>query len=778
MNFSKQLFAVTFILFFALIVLPRSAGAQVLIGYDEPEYSPQAMRLTGERGALEQRAEQTRSTYMEPDTQAPVDLTADSLTHDESSGVITAIGGVELVQSGRVLRADRVSYNVNTDTVIAKGNVVLHEPNGDVHIVDEVELTNNMKDGFVKSLRSYLSDGGMFRAAHGERINDSKIVMSDASYTPCDCETDGDGDPAWALHAKEITYDENTHNVEYSNARFELFGTPVLWTPYFIHSDGKVKRKSGFLTPGVGYDSELGLVVTPRYYWDIAANKDATFGLMLSSTEVPVFLTQYRQRFERAHLEINGSVGYSDRTDSEAGEDVSKEDELRGHIFAEAGWDINNKWRSGLNLELSSDDQYLRQFDISSDDILENEIYFERLSGRNYSVIRALAFQDMRIRSEAEDLDQPNILPELIASFYGEPNALLGGRWNFEASILGLSRDNNQQDMARLSSTLSWQNRIVTKPGFVLTTDLSGRADFYKVNDREIATRGSGRSNTGSEARAFAQSHTVLSYPLVKQMERAQAVVEPVAALTIAPNVKAAASDIPNEDSQDVQIDTSNLFNESRFPGLDRIEDKSRVTYGVRSGVYGHEGSHFEVFAGQSRRFDEDDNPFMNGSGLDDQDSDIVGQVSGIYRSDYSLNYRFQLDNHNLSSQRHELDAYGRMGRIQLSNRYLFAKAIEGTSIEESREQLNTALSYKVNNSWRLSGTSVYDLGDEPGLRKATLGADYMGCCINFSIKAERNLTSDASGDSSTDVTFRIGLKNIGEFSSGGDSFSMYGGGN
>ena len=92
----------------------------------------------------------------------PVDLTADSLKHDDATGVITASGNVELVQGERVLRADMVSYNLNTGTASARGNVSVTEPNGDVHFADEVQLNNEMQTGFIRGLQTYMAEGGHF----------------------------------------------------------------------------------------------------------------------------------------------------------------------------------------------------------------------------------------------------------------------------------------------------------------------------------------------------------------------------------------------------------------------------------------------------------------------------------------------------------------------------------------------------------------------------------------------------------------------------------------
>lgn len=707
-----------------------------------------------------------------PSGEVPVDLTADRLSHDDQTQIITASGNVEISQSGRSLRADEVRYDLRSDEVVATGHVILHEPNGDVHFADHVKLSDKMRNGFVSGLQSYLSGGGRFSAAEGERQEGQKVVMYDASYTPCDCEADEEGHPVWQIKASQLTYHEDENRVSYKNARFEIFGVPALWTPYFSHSDGKVERKSGFLTPSFGYDSELGAVVIPRYYWDIAPHRDATFGLMMTSQEYPVFLTEYRHRFSEAEIFLDGSTGYSSRTISEDGEDVRKGEKWRGHLFGKGLWDINEKYRAGFDIELTTDDQYLRQFDISSQDLLENEVYLERFSGRNYAVARAVAFKDTRI--DVEQVDQPNILPEVMARFYGEPNALWGGRWFLGGSALGLSRNGGGQDVNRFIVESGWQRQKIFDFGLVTTTDLLLRGDAYRTADREVATAGSGRSTEGVETRGYGRAHIKTSYPFVKRYHHSQALFEPVVALTASSNTNAANGDIPNEDSQDVQLDISNLFQPDRFPGKDRIEDGSHLTYGLNTGFYADSGSYTKVFVGQSYRFD-DDSLFTEGSGLSEQESDYVGQIDSVYGDHYRFNYRFQLGSSDFSSQRHEVDGYAHWNRLALGARYLFAKEIAGVEGNESREQLEADSSLKLTNHWRLNGGALYDLGEDPGLRKARFGLDFAGCCMSFSIAAERNLTTDSSGESGTDVTFRLGLKNIGGFETLDGSSSRFG---
>jgi len=699
----------------------------------------------------------------------PVDLEAETLIHNEQTQTVTAQGNVELVQAGKILKADAVSYNLLTDQVRATGNVVLSEADGTTYFADDVELTQDMKNGFVDSLLILLNDGSRFTAQHGTRTNGTVLELKQASYTPCEmCKEDPSKPPLWQLRAAEVTHDETEKRITYRDAWFEFAGVPLAYTPYFSHPDGSEKQKSGFLTPTVGFDSELGASYQQEYYYAIAPDKDATIGTIVSTDVNPVVLGEYRQRFENAKIQFNGSATYSDRYESSAGVTSLVGEEARGHLMGTGLWDMDEKWRSGFNIDVVSDDQYLRQYDLDSEDILENEIYAERFDGRDYLVGRMMAFQDIRISSR--QVDQPAVLPEVIASFYGDPNGTLGGRWNAELSALGLYRDGNGQDVARGSAELGWQKRYITGFGLVNKLDTLLRGDVYNVQDRDTVMA----TDEGAHARGFAQANWQTSYPFVKRFTSSQMVVEPLASVTVGTNVDY-DGDIPNEDSQDFTLDATNLFEPNRFPGYDLIEDRSRVTYGLRTGLYTDDGYRGEIFLGQSRRLQDNDNPFPVGSGLSEQESDYVGQIGLGMGSYLNLDYRFQLEQDNMSSQRHELDANATWDRLQLATRYFYAAGLEGTDLDEQREQIQQVARFRFYDDWYLSGSVWYDFGENSGLRQAVYGIDYQGQCMTFSLNTVRTLTEDATGDSDTEIMMRIGLKNLGEFESSGISVGSSG---
>lgn len=700
---------------------------------------------------------------------SPVDIEADSFTRDEVNNSVQAAGNVFIVQDGRILRADEVEYNLGTDTAVASGYVVLHDTSGDVHLADRATYTNKLESGTVSNLRTTMSDGARLTAVEGERKNGIETIAYDASYTPCkiygeDDPTDPET-PLWVLRAAEVRHDQENNRVSYKHARFEAMGVPIAYTPYFSHPDGTVKQKSGFLSPSFGFRSDLGGFAETGYYWAIAPDQDATIGITAYTNEVPLGTLEYRKRWDDASFRIQGGVTTSDRPDEVAGQQVTKNDELRGYVFSDALWDINDKWRAGFDVNYTSDDQFARQYDLVSDstDVLENQLYAERFSGRNYASGRLIAFQDIRVRDIP--VDQPNVLPEIYANFRGEPGAvpLIKGQWEVEVSGLGIVRDSDEQDVQRGSLGVGWSREFISDYGLLTSVEAHSRGDLYYVTDRFSATAANGRDSRDFEARFFPQAHIETSYPMAKPYESFQARIEPVVALTVAPDLTG-EDDIPNEDSNNVQIDSSNLFERNRFPGVDGAEDQSRVTYGMRGGLFGYDGSFADVFVGQSYRFDQGDNPFPVGSGLENQESDYVGEISAGYKDTYRLDYRFQLGGRQFQSERHEVDAYADWNRFRLGSTYLYAGALENTDIDESREQLTADAQYYWSKAWRSRFGATQDLGSDPGLRNAYLGLDYFNQCLYWSLTLERNLTREVSGDSDTEILFRIGLKNLGEF--------------
>jgi LPS-assembly protein len=125
-------------------------------------------------------------------------------------------------------------------------------------------------------------------------------------------------------------------------------------------------------------------------------------------------------------------------------------------------------------------------------------------------------------------------------------------------------------------------------------------ADGYHA-DNVVSSDGTD-TYSGFSGRFFPQAGARWSLPLVRDDSDFQQVIEPVVEGIIAPNF-GNSDKIPNEDSQDVELDETNILSRNRLPGLDQIEEGPRFNYGVRWSLFSGEKTQARVFVGQTYSF-------------------------------------------------------------------------------------------------------------------------------------------------------------------------------
>jgi len=130
-----------------------------------------------------------------------------------------------------------------------------------------------------------------------------------------------------------------------------------------------------------------------------------------------------------------------------------------------------------------------------------------------------------------------------------------------------------------------------------------------------------------------------------------------------------------------------------------------------------------------------------------------------------SGDYRFQLDSESLVIHRHEFQAHLGNDTVGVDGKYIFIDPTQGTGFTESRQQALVDGIYKFKPNWWWNAGGLADFGEDPGFRRAAVGLNYGDECFTFSVQGIRNNISEASGENGTVLMFRLGFKNIGEFS-------------
>ena len=706
--------------------------------------------------------------------QDPVLLTADQVTFDEVNSLVTASGNVELAQGKRSVRADKITYNQKTKVVTATGKIRLVEPSGDIVFADYAELTDDLKDVFIENIRVLMTDNGRMAGAEGERREGRLTRVNRGVYSPCDlCKEDPTRPPLWQIRAVRIVHDNEEHEVRYRDATMEIFGIPVAYTPYLSHPDPSVDRKSGFLTPSAGNSSNLGAILKTHYYWDIGSDQDATFDLHYYSQQGPLLGGQYRKRFENGRLSLEGAITRGDGGNSTT---APKETRNRGYVAARGLFDIDETWRAGFDVKRASDPTFLRRYYDFREDYLTSKAFVEGFRGRNYAAITGYSFQDMRY---GNPIPEPVALPDARYNALGEPGSLFGGRWSLDTSLLGVSRFRNAgPDTQRFVVQPGWERNIVSNAGFVTTLSGSVLVAGYtaqQFNNNDPTVRG---NDNISRFRFFPQGQATVRYPFVRYGESSSQLIEPIGQLTFAPKLPNGRV-FPNEDSLDIEFDDVNLLQPNRFTGIDRLDDGTRFTYGLRTAIYGNTQGSASLFLGQSRRLTETGAGFTGGSGLEDSVSDYVGRLDLQPAEWLDVNYGFRIDHDTLRPRRHSLNASAGVPLLRLSTSYTYVdQTTSRTAVTRDRvEQASFGVSSQFTDYWSIGVSHTQAMEPQPGPRSSLAVLSYADECLVFQTIARRDYTVSTTGEQDGNtIFFRLVFKNVGEFKSPGLNASFLGG--
>jgi LPS-assembly protein len=692
-----------------------------------------------------------------PRSDAPVTFTADTVEYDEPRGIVSASGRVEAWQEGRVLRADRVTWNRNTGIATAEGNVVLIEPDGRVMFAESAELGAGFRDGVITGLAGLLAQNGRVVAAGARRTGGNLTDMARATYSSCDlCPDDPTAPPLWQLRSRLTTHDEAAQRIRHRDARIEVAGVPVLWTPYLSHPDPTVGRQSGFLLPTIGSTRFLGPFIETPYYWAIDETQDLTLSPTLSARQDPNLGLAYRRRFNFGEIEATGSLGWLN------GRDTGEEEGFAGHIFSRGRFSLDENWRAGFSLNQATSQTYLRAFRIPVQRFLLSDVFTEGFWGPSgYVRVDAQAYQGLRETDDRAVI--PLVMPNLFGEWVSEPDAW-GGSFGVDGGAYAVFRDRGANSR-RIASRLRYELPRTDRLGQVWTFRAQGDGIGYAADDLNEAPNFAAVSRADGAAGNF-RAALDWRLPLVRRAgEYGTQLIEPRVQFVTGP-AKGLQAKLPNEDSLDFEFTDANLFALSRFPGRDRQEGGTRVDAALRAAWMFPNGGMVEGLFGQSRRL-VGQSSFEPGTGLESPASDYVARARIAPVPWLEFIGRTRLDRERFEAQLTDFTSLVTIGRVSFSAGYLFTTPSPVLSDQRSREEVSAGVSGRLTRHWRAGAFGRYDIGlDRPAF--AGVSATYEDECLIFDIRFARNWAEDptvsALYPSASILLFRIGFKTIGDF--------------
>ena len=706
------------------------------------------------------------------DSEQPLLLQADELIYDNQNNRVIARNNVVIYYADYRLTCDELIYDRTQNRLVALGNVKIVDPSGTVIEAEDITLTDDFRDGFIRSLRLVAQDDTRISAESARRIDGSTTVFERGSFTPCKPCANNPDKVLWRIKARRVIQKKDEGNVYYEDATLEFFGVPVAYIPYFYHPDPSVKRRSGFLLPKFGNSDDLGFFVETPYYFALSPHYDLTVTPRFMTKQGVLMQGEWRQRTRNGAYNIK--LAGIDQADAPVGTD-----QQRGSIETNGRFDINQYWSWGWDITALSDDTFLRYYRLSSytDTELTNDIFLIGESDRNWFQANLYQFQALTEEdtSEAESIVHPSIDYDYIFA-----DDLFGGELSMTGNVMSLSRTDGT-DSNRLIAELSWRRTFTDQLGQVITPFFQARGDLYVV-DHVVDPSTGAVSGSETITRGVPLAGIEYRFPFVKRTASAAHVIEPIAQVITRPNQgsdddipteealgpvsnKTLQNGIPNEDALSLVYDDTLLFDINKFSGFDRVETGTRANVGVRYTLQFDSGGYARVTAGQSYQLGGQ-NSFFTDSGLDTSSSDYV---AGFYLepvSNVGLAARTRFDEETFDIERLEIDGWGQFGPLYANVNYGDFEAQPGLGVLTDREEINGYLKLAITENWDVFASARYDLFLDTDVTNR-IGVTYHDECFMLSVSYAQSFIRDRDIEPTESVTVNFVLKHLG-----GTSFS------
>ncbi len=243
-----------------------------------------------------------------------VDVQADRMEYDQAEHRIVARGAVRVALGDRSLFADEVTVDLDDESLIASGNVVLTEGLNRLE-GDRIEYNYRSNVGFITNGRGTVEPGVSFSGVEIRREGERQYSLKDGRFTSCSVCQPESATPDWEFRADEATIYQDEW-IAARGASFWIKGIPALYTPALALPIGP--RRTGFLIPRLGYGDTDGFTVKQPFFWAISRSQDATLTAISRTRRGFEIDGEYRYVLgERSRGELRGRYLY-DRLSGDA----------------------------------------------------------------------------------------------------------------------------------------------------------------------------------------------------------------------------------------------------------------------------------------------------------------------------------------------------------------------------------------------------------------------------------------------------------------------------
>ena len=725
-----------------------------------------------------------QSAQAKPQDKLVID--ADELVYDKDKNTISAVGSVQLFYQGRLLQADRVTYDRASKRVYAEGHAKMTDEHGNVVYGSRFALSDDFRDGFIDSVQVLTTDKTRFSSPRIERSNGDVTVLEKGAYTACEpCKDHPERPPFWQVSATKIIENQTTHTVYYEDAQLQFWGFPVFYMPYFSSPDATVNKQTGLLAPSLVSGADLGYGMSLPYFINLAPNYDLTLTPTFLSKQGLLGEVDWRQRLSNGSYNIR-AIGIDQEQPGAfpAFPYGAGDTRLRGAIQSSGNFFLNDMWQFGWNGTWMSDKFFLNDYRLQGinfdnfyfQDIISS-VYLRGQAAQSFFDLSAYHFEGTTAN------DDNRTLPTAVAPVFDYNRVInvpadrtngLGGELTVDANIANINQTNAAfqstglqtfdnafhlynvcetqvgntlvntyvpgkcmlrgiaGDYTRASGQVSWQRGYIDPIGEVWKPFLFARLDgeATELNETGSITYASGfgtstvanssqaaffsGSSQGAFARYMAGAGLEYRFPFTSTSSWGTQTITPIAQFIARPS-EIMPRIQPNEDSQSLVFDDTNLFAWNKFSGYDRVEGGTRLNYGFQYAADFANGGHANFVGGESIQVAGQNSytlydPTNTGleSGLDKKYSNFVfGETLQPFSNPITLMSKQQFDSSTLQLDRFDGIAKASYAGVSGTVDYALYAAQPALGFEFPREGLTGSLAYSFQNRWSFDGSLV-----------------------------------------------------------------------
>lgn len=330
---------------------------------------------------------------------------SDKIVYDKNKNTINTFSNTKFVDEKKnIIFAENITYDIKSGRITSNQKVKLIDSKGNTFNFSNISYNVLTKKGLAKNFYGRNEDGSNFKS---EKIifdlyND-QFKLKNSFYTTCIDKKNKKKDycPSWSLNSSETIHDKKNKLIKHKNTLLKIKKLPILYVPYLEHPDPTVKRQTGFLPPLFKNNSSVGKNINLPYFVALDTDKDLTITPVLYYKENPLFLFEFRKKYQNSSLVVDTSYteGFKNLDNS------NKNEGSRNHFYLNYNLNFDNSYfdKNQLNLQIQkvSEHNYLKAHKINTlltkedDKQLENKLQILSYNNNIGVDISAKIFEDL-----------------------------------------------------------------------------------------------------------------------------------------------------------------------------------------------------------------------------------------------------------------------------------------------------------------------------------------------------------------------------------------------